>query len=344
MNCRTSSRSVTGDPAACPGRGHRKRATSGPLRAAASLRSPRSARRCTARKSDERQQQRRDHRQASGRCHVDSRSRAADGPSVTRSAMLAERAEHREAVEPLEAGRGRRHGRSRHRAPSAVREVRGGSRGGDDRVRHRHESGRRRGRVGGGSARGHGWRLYGCRRGAGARTRDFARPPPEALPSTSLELPAVACALTAPSAPSVPATDVRIDVRAGAPRPRLRGGRGRAMPWSSEPLPVGPRSSSPGAAGKDGRPVPWPSSPPRPWPSVAVPCLAVAAAVERRGRAGRHAEHGEGQHCQGCEDAPGSQGCLLRGGSGSDRVVCFCGRPTPAEWVLTLRQVYGYLE
>ena len=46
-------------PGGVPRRGHRKRATSGPLRAAASLRSPRSARRCTARKSDDRQQQRR---------------------------------------------------------------------------------------------------------------------------------------------------------------------------------------------------------------------------------------------------------------------------------------------
>jgi len=45
----------------------------------------------------------------------------------------------------------------------------------DGRLRHRTGGGRRRGPVGGGSARGHGWRLNGGRRGAGARSGDAAR-------------------------------------------------------------------------------------------------------------------------------------------------------------------------
>src|SRR5205823_6141103 len=41
-----------------------------------------------------------------------------------------------------------------------------------ERARHRAGDGRRRGRVGGGSARGRGWRLYGCRQSADTRTCD----------------------------------------------------------------------------------------------------------------------------------------------------------------------------
>ena len=301
-NCRTSSRSETGEPGgvcvAVTGSG-RRRARCVPRPACGRSGRPAGA---PTRKSRMAPSSASDRRPASARC----RWTAACGPPRTVG--------HR-GRRWCRSSRGRAGRRGARRVPGRRRGDDGG-----DRRRVGHGDGaagvpppppaatkagaitcsagverRRRGRVGGGSARGRGWRLYGCRRGADTRTcRRRSPPSPSRSPAGRRNRSAVdprSCRRPARSGGTRP---VPPEVAGARPAPPGRWRRShRRCPAPSPALA--------GVAGRRGR---SPGHRRSPTASLAPPRWIRPRRARRRRRAGcarRRAvtvTSGEGEHSQ----------------------------------------------